>query len=84
MTAHTKCSICNEDIVLIPSAQQRSISTGQPESYFLNLFTTHSECFIKERRKEFHELVIKLNDENKNRFWRYTCKLNQYQKLNIE
>ena len=72
MTTHTKCRICNTDIVLVPSARQRSIATGQPESHFLKLFTTHTECFIKEYKDDFSKLVNQLNAEHKNRIWRLT------------
>lgn len=63
MSTHIKCRICGKDIVLIPSAKQRSIATGQPESYFLGLFTTHPQCFIEKRRKDFHALVRRINNE---------------------
>ena len=64
MTTHTKCRICGKDIVLVPSAKQRSISTGQPESYFLNLFTTHSECFLEKRKQDFSETISRLNNQH--------------------
>ena len=78
MTTHTKCRICRKDIVLVPSAKKRSIATGEPESHFLELFTTHPECFIEERKKDSHALVKRINNEGN------LCKLSQYQKLNTE
>jgi hypothetical protein len=44
-----KCRICQQEIVLTPSAQERAKKYGGKPSDYTRLFTTHSHCFLKER-----------------------------------
>lgn len=52
-----KCSICSQEIILIPSANERAKQYGLPASHFTALFTTHSSCFIKKRNEDTIELM---------------------------
>ncbi len=50
-----KCSICNKEIVLVPSAAERAKKYGtHPASYYTSLFTTHTDCFL---RREGRDMV---------------------------
>ncbi len=61
------CTICGKPIILVPSAAERAEKSGKPASYYTQLFTTHSECFIKKRNSETVKLMRKItkkrNDE---------------------
>ena len=48
MSKHRNCTVCNKPIVLVPSAAERAKKYGQTPAYYLNLFTTHSECQTKQ------------------------------------
>ena len=41
-----KCTYCNKEIVLVPSAEERAkkCTSGHSASYYRKLFTAHSEC----------------------------------------
>lgn len=52
-----KCRICNEPIVLIPSAKERADKFGGKPSDYAKLFTTHSLCLLEERAKQTSELM---------------------------
>lgn len=42
-----KCTICKNEIVLVPSAAERAKKySGKPSDY-TKLFTTHATCFLK-------------------------------------
>ena len=58
--AHRKCTICGEEIVLIPSAAERSRKTGKPAKYFLDLYPTHTNCWLDQRSREDRELAERL------------------------
>lgn len=57
MTTHRKCSICGKPIMLVPSATERAKQSGLPASYYLNLFTAHSDCLIAKRNRETSDLL---------------------------
>ncbi len=56
-----KCRICNEPIVLIPSAKERADKFGGKPSDYTKLFTTHSLCLLEKRAKQTDELMKKVN-----------------------
>ena len=58
-----KCTICKKEILLVPSAKERSNKYGENPSYYINLFTTHSKCFINKRNNDTIELIRKINLE---------------------
>lgn len=58
------CYICKKPIVLEPSAEERSRATGYPASFFRALFTTHSECAIRDREERTIELMRRTNKDN--------------------
>lgn len=60
----SKCTFCNKEIILIPSATERAKKYGGSPSDYTKLFTSHSECLIEYRNKEANELMKKINKEN--------------------
>lgn len=46
------CSICNKEIILVPSAIERAKKFGGRPSDYTKLFTTHASCFIEKRSNE--------------------------------
>lgn len=51
------CTICNEKIVLVPSASERAKKNGGKPSDYTKLFTEHSACVIKKRQEETSKLI---------------------------
>ncbi len=49
-----KCSICNKEIILVPSAAERAAKYGKPASYYTSLFTYHNDCFLQ---KHYRNMV---------------------------
>ena len=62
--SHRNCYICGKPIVLEPSAKERSRATGYPASFFRALFTTHSECAIRDREERTIKLMRRINRDN--------------------
>ncbi len=60
-----KCTICGKEIVLVPSATERAAKFGGKPSDYTNLFTTHSECQVKQRSQASTELMRKIVAEGK-------------------
>lgn len=54
---HRKCTICGQDIVLVPSAKHRAQKSGGTPEDYLNLFTAHAKCQIDKRARETGELI---------------------------
>lgn len=54
------CTICNRPIVLVPSAKERAAKYGGTPTFYTHLFTTHSECLVRERSKQASDLMRKL------------------------
>lgn len=52
-----KCSYCNKEIVLIPSAKERADKYGGKASDYTRLFTMHSDCQINQRNIRTSELI---------------------------
>lgn len=57
------CSICGKPVVLSPSATERSQRFGQPPSFYTNLFTSHSSCFIEKRKADTVDLMRRVTTE---------------------
>jgi len=51
------CTICNKPIVLVPSAEERARKYGKSASYYRNLFTTHADCVLAQRKAETSALI---------------------------
>jgi hypothetical protein len=51
------CSICDQPIVLIPSAEERARKYGETPAFYTKLFSTHVDCAIRRRREETSELL---------------------------
>lgn len=58
-----KCTICNKEIVLVPSASERSKKGGGKPSDYTKLFTTHADCQVNKRNEETLELMRKIKIE---------------------
>lgn len=65
------CRICNEPIVLVPSAAQRAASPsnvqGWSAAHYTGLFTAHTRCALKERAAEASRLMALQNQGRRNR-----------------
>jgi hypothetical protein len=55
-----KCTICGEEIVLVPSASERAKKHGGKPADYTALFTTHPECFLRKRAEGDRELMRRL------------------------
>jgi hypothetical protein len=44
-----KCSICNKEVVLVPSAAERARKYGESPAFYTRLFPTHSACALAKR-----------------------------------
>ena len=60
-----KCTICGKEIVLVPSATERAAKYGGKPSDYTKLFTTHSECQVKQRSQASTDLMRKIVAEGK-------------------
>lgn len=58
-----KCSICNKEIILNPSASDRAKKYGGKPSDYTALFTEHSSCLIEKREKDTIELIRRINNK---------------------
>ena len=56
-----RCSICNQEIILIPSAEERAKKYGGTSEFYRKLFTTHGECQVRKNKEEAMELMQRLN-----------------------
>lgn len=55
-----KCSICNKEIVLVPSAKERAKKYGGKASDYTKLFTSHAQCFIDKRNQDTIDLISRM------------------------
>lgn len=57
-----KCSICNQPIVLVPSASERAAKdvTGKSAAYYTSIFTEHAACTLNKRNQDTSELMLRL------------------------
>jgi len=60
-----KCTICGKEIVLNPSAAERAAKFGGKPSDYTKLFTTHSDCAVKQRSQESTDLMRRIAAEGK-------------------
>lgn len=60
-----KCTICNKEVVLIPSASERAKKYGGNPSDYTALFTTHSECFLARREADTLALMRRIVSDAK-------------------
>jgi hypothetical protein len=51
------CTICGKPIVLVPSAAERARKFGGKPSDYTNLFTTHSQCALRQREEGTLDLI---------------------------
>ena len=56
-----KCSICNKNIVLVPSAAERARKYGGKPGDYTKLFTEHSECLVQKREQDTIALMHRIN-----------------------
>ncbi len=54
------CTICGKKIVLVPSAEERAVKFGGKASDYTKLFTTHSDCAVKQRSQESTDLMRRI------------------------
>ncbi len=59
------CTICGKKIVLVPSAEERAAKFGGKASDYPKLFTTHSDCAVKQRSQESTDLMRRIAAEGK-------------------
>ncbi len=59
------CTICGKKIVLVPSAAERAEKFGGKPSDYTKLFTTHSDCAVKQRSQESTDLMRRIAAEGK-------------------
>lgn len=52
-----KCTICGQNIILVPSAKERAEKYGGNPSDYTRLFTVHAQCSIDKRDKETFDLM---------------------------
>jgi hypothetical protein len=55
-----KCRLCNEEIILVPSAKARAEKHGGSPQDYTRLFTTHTECALRERREQTSDLMERI------------------------
>lgn len=58
-----KCTICNKEIILSPSAEERAKKYGGKASDYTKLFTTHATCAVNKRSNVNIELMRKINND---------------------
>lgn len=52
-----KCTHCNEEVVLVPSATERAAKYGGTPDFYTKLFPMHNKCIMELRRKSTMELM---------------------------
>lgn len=53
-----KCTICGQEVILVPSATERARKYGDhPASYYTLLFPTHSHCQLAKTKARVSELM---------------------------
>lgn len=60
-----KCTICNKEIVLVPSAEERARKdvTGKTAAYYTSLFTEHADCTLRKRASDTHALMQRIKGD---------------------
>ena len=59
------CSICGEEIVLVPSATDRAKKYGGKPSDYTKLFTEHAQCALLKREEDTLALMRNLQAGDK-------------------
>ena len=54
------CTLCNKEIILIPSARQRAERLGGKPSDYTRLFTEHATCTLVKRKVDTDALVKRI------------------------
>ncbi len=54
-----KCAHCGNEVVLVPSAQERAKKYGGKASYYTNLFPVHADCALIKRDGKQQSLINK-------------------------
>jgi hypothetical protein len=64
--APRKCTICGQDIVLMPPASERAKKdlSGNSAQYYLDLFPDHPECVVSKRSQESRDLMARISGAN--------------------
>lgn len=57
-----KCTICKEEVVLVPSARERAQRYGGKPADYTRLFPEHNACVLLKRANETAELVQRLTE----------------------
>lgn len=57
-----KCTICGQEIVLVPSGKARAAKYGGKPSDYTKLFTTHATCSVEKRTEETLDLIQRIKD----------------------
>lgn len=52
-----KCTHCNKEVVLVPSANERAIRYGETPEFYTKLFQMHVKCNLELRHKSTMELM---------------------------
>lgn len=56
-----KCTMCGEEIVLVPSAKERAEKYGGRPGDYTKLFTEHAACTLAKREADTSALIRKIN-----------------------
>lgn len=56
-----KCTICNQEIELVPTARQRAERFGGTPADYTRRFTEHAACILAKRKTDTEALVTRLN-----------------------
>jgi hypothetical protein len=62
-----KCTICKENVVLVPSAEYRAKKYGGKPSDYTKLFPRHIKCELEENRKRVSKLISDNQKETEER-----------------
>lgn len=58
------CTICNQPIVLNPSAEKRAKMYGKTPAFYISLFRQHNQCALTKRAKETQLLIQAINRQS--------------------
>ena len=56
-----KCSHCNTEVVLVPSASERARKYGETAAFYTKLFPIHSQCQLDIRAEVTRKLMATIN-----------------------
>lgn len=60
-----KCTICHQEIKLVPSAAERAKKdkAGNTAAYYTGLFTEHADCTLRKRQDETRALMKRIKEQ---------------------